>query len=99
MKELEQNKPILETVISQEKQQEFKLLGNYRKVIDSGKIFVIDNETGAVTPASYKKDEVYGASKPTRDQLVIEKGKTYIEAMNAQTAVKRAKKGKIIIKT
>jgi hypothetical protein len=88
-----------ETVIieSLKKKKEISKFGTYRKKIKNGKIFCIDKKTEQVKEAMYEKSNIASFKLGSRkSKLVIEKGKIYVEALNAKNAIKKIKQGKIV---
>lgn len=59
--------------------------------IDGGKMWEVDLSAGSVVPAKYQENDVYDVKQGGRKQLIIKHGFIYVEAINAQNALRKAK--------
>lgn len=93
-----------ELVRQAKKQIEYKKISDHTKKIDGGKIFKINKETGEVSEALYREsntitlfEAISGFVDPPK--VDVEPGHWYVEALNADNAVKKLKQQKVIIST
>ncbi len=91
MKEIEQPAPVLEQLVEKQQKENLQLLSVHVMRIDGGKMWEVDLSAGSVVPAKYQENDVYDVKQGGRKQLIIKHGFIYVEAINAQNALRKAK--------
>ena len=83
-----------EMEILQQKQQEFKFIGSYRKM-PGMTLFKYNRKTKEIMPdpLQYSKDVDFKTQEPTsKPKLVVEKGCIYLWALNKKNCIKKLRK-------
>lgn len=82
------DKAKMEVQVQQRKQVEYQLLGSL-KPKNGHTIWEINEETGSINPAEYKKESaVFGAKIPPK-KLIVNPDCVYIPALNAENAKRK----------
>lgn len=84
--------------INAEQQREQTMLGRYRKQVDGGTLFEYCMETMELRKAEIQFEDVVFGKAPKRRILTKPKC-LYVEALNESNAIKRLKRGSIILST
>lgn len=87
----------IEISIQKRQQQEYKLIASHVPKIDGYKVFQYNKETREFSVAKFRQNETFVLGGNNNPKLDIEKGCVYIEALNEKNALKRLRRGDVIL--
>ena len=89
----------LDIEVKAEQEKKYQKLGSYRPMIDGGKIFEYNISTGELIEAIYEETDIITLGMSGKRKLLTKKGCLYVEALNKKNAIKRMKRGTVILTT
>jgi len=89
-----QTKNEIEIAIQKRQQQEYKQIGQYIPKIDGYTIYDVDRNCLSV--AKYIESDEYVIGGRNNHRLDVKQGCVYVEALNAENALKRLRQGRTI---